>query len=1641
MEGRDCREKCDYGDYQLYTIPGGNPMCLPTGLTDAEIQQHICVNINKGELNKCQRCYGGNTTKTKTEGLDRCGTCDGDGSCVDSCDGIPNGPKKIDTCGRCLDQKSTDFNSKTGSTLKLGTITPDKIVAVGKITFEITGCNFHLLQGAPTCSLKKGDIEIQLETEFDSPKLFAKQDMTGVDTGVYSLHCVRKASKVPTLEGIDVTVFATPSISSINPSSTNIQNEVNVNLCGSDLNSDTGKLKCAMTCPFPLGSKMAQRSCLVNRGDRYIIMDASITMNACVRCHSADVFKRIYEPGQLQLAVLLEKQMLSSFQDLSPATITVTAGAPNLQQVTFDAFCKLILTFDRPVVGPRKASLLFVPAIDSKIYYKSKQLIVKLEDAPMFQEGENITVRPGLIKQRSMHSEHANANAEFSFIVPPPEEPPEVKILSRSLGNLTECQETVLSIKIKGVGSCVKLAYSWSVSMVGGGTDQEFSRKLGRTTTKRLRIGKGDVVLGNMYEITGKVDTPALEAKYIIERVAEEKTILVWLISRRNHKPTKSTVFKARVSMITCDATQSIMEEEESFKFRFNLKNDRNRTILSSKDLHSDEFVIPKGTLTGGQVYIINVTVYYGDNKATAQKLLRLPVSELEMYIDYDAQVNVNKKVEFNAKLIDPNNSPQLPLFTWTCKQEIRKGILQLCPKSLADIFIATATGVLSIPPGTMMSDSCYNVTVVAEAGRKIIKKTAKMCGVEHDPPKVRLALGGKPCEHCPLNLEIRLINQGPVAITFSCTYEKDGDCDGFNVQKTTFSKPYRGKIRQRIESTTGMWTPGKYSIDIHVTSKNKPDLGTTASLTTEVFQRPSLGTFQMNPAKGKALNTTFTLDINTEDYLDNYEIYYRKKSQPDDRLKSIGILIEESNSLEFKLPPGELDIMVRGCKEDRCTEKALDEAVDVSEISEEDALKVLTDLQDPNDLIEATAIMVGSGNRFTPSPELKKNLESATLKLANEISPEIFEESVEKIAKLLDVLPIVQMVEDLKKAVFDGLDKLLRDQTDASRRKRSVDDAIVQLLTVDQAQTMLLALVNLFQNVSENDITEADGERFVDDMETIGYRSCANKEVVYPDSDPVFLNTGDVLLKVHELLIDDDGFAIRNHNMTCTNCSEYTNKTALVTFGQSVTDKLQLWNCTDEITCTSACFVTAMMKKDFLSAGMGSIAKLDYNSSARASDIIVVLAASPETYQELTLHPFQNRMKLTVPVFTNAHELMSHSLQCNAWVDKAWSADSCLTSEPMMESDGTYRVVCSCVGFGYFSVMKEQIDESVTSTTSSTSSSESSTSSWESSSSASESSTSASESSNSSSDCSTVANDGSSTATTVTTSATTVRSAVKKEIKFKVSGSLTQLTGSTSSADVNANLTNQIAEHLGISSNRIQDLEMQQETAARRKRSSGQGSIIVTFVLVAGGSPSEMSVNDLENRLRNAIVSSNLTLTDISGNSLTVDPTFFQSRFVRAPPEPEEEKKQKLMPIIIGAVVGVLCLVLIVIIIVVVLKKKKKRSIIDDTPSPSVTPTFMSASSLNGDKQTKKPYVYGVSASPLPEKPGAEQLYGVSNQRYVVENDSGPSTSTTRTNSPRSKPNSRAATRSDVALSREGTATSHGSQHDSPRRDMTPIG
>ncbi|XP_069113250.1 uncharacterized protein [Argopecten irradians] len=1466
-EGKDCAGYCkDLGMYMNYPAPDGQKICLRANLTPELVSQYVCQKLSNGDINKCGICYGGSTSNTETKGMDVCGVCNGDDSCDVSCAGVPNGPEITDSCGQCMNPTSVNVDTNSDLALKIGKLKPENVVAIGERMFKISVCNFDLMTEPPICMLKSTDHQLQLQIEMTKPSLKAVADLTGVTPGTYRLECRLLASKSPitSSEQNAVRVFAPPTGLSVTPTTANTNTNVNVTLCGSNLQSNTGTLKCAVTCLFAKGSKLAHVHCARYNSIELLVMDASFTQDGCVKCHTASHFKRVVDPGKHKLTAVFDRQMLSSFIALSTAEIMLITPPPVIRQVVVEGFCKLILHLDRYVLGSTNSAKVFSPEIEGRIEYRRKKVIVHLKDSVLNILGNSVDVLAGAFKQKTKETDSATVNEAQQITIPSPQKLPSLKLVPSKRGNLTTCETMRMIAVIKGDVRCMNNDFKWNVTVTGPG-DPGFTSKVRLLTGSILKITANDLQPGSVYKIIVSVpNLPEVADTIFLSRISEPKAFSVKLVLRRKPDPLKGLVLKAKVKTLSCDVSIQPVDPRET-KYVFTVSDAvTKREIKSSTDDSSSQFTIPRQTLVGGRTYIFAIRAYNEDSEATDSVEITIPKAELRLTLSYDAMVKKGNPFQIEANLDDPNNSPNAPTFIWECTTV--QGLL--CRSSLSDIF-DNANNV-AVVAGDIMPLGKIIVSVKVRLDDQLATANATVTCVQGKPPKLRMHVKGRPFVGENLLLVAIINSQGPVDVVYSCSVSDEGvkgDCEDFDMSEISLRLAFGTRIRRSIVFRN----PGNYTIDAIATSSKDTSLWALASVTVRIQDRPIANEFTIKPPTGDAITTEFIISMLPSDSENEvmYQIRYRPISE--DMWRSGGIAVADPIDLMTILPHGEYLINVKVCVGQICADRTSQESVIVNPIAYQEVEDLLSDLVD-EDLVETAILVSETGTEISAATNVKMN--EAVSKISGSASLEAFEEFMEEIkARLIPAIKVMKLEQTTKKMVKRSLRLMVKNKSqqtgeNSRRRKRSTEDNnVIEALSVADAQTLLDGLVTVYSNDTAETLSREDSDDFVDTLETISARTCAN-EAIFPGNDPIYLNTNDVLLMVNELEADSREFNITTHNMTCTDCPEFTHHSAQINYSP-IAHYLSEWNCTDSLTCNSACFVTGVMYKDFLFGGMDTIDQLIYDSSDHVSDIYFAKAYNPVEFTEVNPPSSENGVNFLIPLYVNSTELTMYAFECNMWTNRTWSPDPCMLNGAYLIESVPY-VLCLCSQFGYVSITMNHLEESTTTADSVTTENETSTygsvsttvgierstSGSESSTSGSESSTSRSETASSGSGSESATSEsvsftsGSDSATSGSESSTSVSKSSTSESESSTSRSERATSGSESSTSGSESVTSGSESSTSGSesaTSRSESSTSESESATSGSESSTSGSESATSGSESSTSGSESATSESE--------------------------------------------------------------------------------------------------------------------------------------------------------------------------------------------------
>lgn len=99
--------------------------------------------------------------------------------------------------------------------------------------------------------------------------------------------------------------------------------------------------------------------------------------------------------------------------------------------------------------------------------------------------------------------------------------------------------------------------------------------------------------------------------------------------------------------------------------------------------------------------------------------------------------------------------------------------------------------------------------------------------------------------------------------------------------------------------------------------------------------------------------------------------------------------------------------------------------------------------------------------------------------------------------------------------------------------------------------------------------------------------------------------------------------------------------------YGAEVADRYHHWNCSTELQCYGACFTSAQISVDMVTATSPHRFSLDM---VRRSDLIALQLVNPSTYDLMTPDTLTTPVKIQVPIMGEFNDSV-HSLQVRSWV------------------------------------------------------------------------------------------------------------------------------------------------------------------------------------------------------------------------------------------------------------------------------------------------------------------------------------------------------------------------------------------------------
>ncbi|XP_067654530.1 uncharacterized protein [Haliotis asinina] len=139
----------------------------------------ITKGVRAAFRNKCGVCVSGQTKVRIDEGMDVCGECGGNGSSCSDCDGVPNGPSKLDSCGVC--------NGKNDC-IKVKSVIPDIVFHGSTESLVVEGVGFTGASSDLLLRTTPADAGTALTVVTRNGNQIKTSVPAGLPAGTYSIH-------------------------------------------------------------------------------------------------------------------------------------------------------------------------------------------------------------------------------------------------------------------------------------------------------------------------------------------------------------------------------------------------------------------------------------------------------------------------------------------------------------------------------------------------------------------------------------------------------------------------------------------------------------------------------------------------------------------------------------------------------------------------------------------------------------------------------------------------------------------------------------------------------------------------------------------------------------------------------------------------------------------------------------------------------------------------------------------------------------------------------------------------------------------------------------------------------------------------------------------------------------------------------------------------------------------------------------------------------------------------------------------------------------------------------------------------------------------------------------------------------------
>ncbi|XP_062615785.1 uncharacterized protein LOC134277467 [Saccostrea cucullata] len=1162
--------------------------------------------------------------------------------------------------------------------------------------------------------------------------------LTVYDSGVYSIGCYTHDEGIDTIQSpktTQIVIFGPANVRRVFPQQIKVQEGTKVTVKGIRF-FKSGYVKCAIKCPY------TERGigCFTTDPEPsgFMIFPAKRLDESTCECDLKKMSK-VTRPMPYDLTVLLEPITEYSVPGLKYVKLFVKAPAPRLVSARFDKmYCSVTVLFDVSVEGPNNCTDLFEETSFQKLgenaecYFMGNRLIILLKRGEFsLRPGEHLLISNSTIL-KMFSGEKFPAFASGSILVKAPKKQMQISADLIGGGVIGSCDPFELFLRKSGSLGCVDIAFNWTVTSNDSNPSalvlsdiNDLQRRLDDMPASQWRFsGQGsEIVPGSTYVFTAVVsnmlDLTFTSVSAHVTRSQGVKPISVQLqvLSRKHPDPQKPLKMAA---MVTPSACSGINMVETRFLYKWTSSS---ADVVIASVMELPFAVIRSGSLRGGSSYTITVTVFkQNDESVSAEASVTFSTlsQPLEVRIPPYIQSLPTAPITLDAsRSSDPDNIPDKPRFYWACTKESIPGAPYYIKRDKSEVMLESLvrpsspeTPSLTIPPDTLPTGRyIWNVTMMK--GKRSRSKSVVLEIVDNRAPLIVMDttdLTVNSGEAIRLSSVISTYNKKPVKVFWECGHVEGYDyvsLENHTSNPSRLVQEMKEPLRNYVFSLyldKGLPSGGMFSLEVTAIA-GESMLSRTERVKVTVNSPPMIGEVKISPLNGTALSTKFEVMFG-EGWIDpegdKVMFYVHTQKVGEKKICRMNARsVTDVVSYDLMLGKGEFLVHIEACDlQQACVIYTVPSTIQVSEKEMSEA-EINTTVSDVTQLLK-TDMDKAVGMAVTLTSVMGDGNGSKALGgVMNDVAYNLLSSSSAEFAPV-EAVTVMDTANTILKPMAEGgmltnkvrgegllkanqLASTVRSQPgqERQRRRRAVDPNSLTTVTVNrpmsesEAETILTSYSLLHMGKSEDQITTEEAEDYLTALDNIKIGVCAG--ITYAE-DAIVVDNELTTLRVQKTTTAT--LATEMITVTCENCT--ISQTAYVMYGAEISEEYHHWNCSVDLQCYGACFTSAQMMVDMVTATSPQRFAIDF---VRRSDLISLQMINPTTHNLMTVEGLSVPVTVQVPIMGNYNE-SAHSLQCNMWLGSNWTNDDCVSSSPEFMADG-FHVNCTCNRLGVIGVFE----------------------------------------------------------------------------------------------------------------------------------------------------------------------------------------------------------------------------------------------------------------------------------------------------------------------------------------------------------------